>query len=37
VVEEYVYFSVKADTTQTTNAGALTTVTTTPSRFPSGW
>ena len=30
VVEEYVYFSVKADTTQTTNAGALTTVTTTP-------
>ena len=30
VVEEYVYFNVKADTTQTTNAGALTTVTTTP-------
>ncbi|MBS0372030.1 MAG: type II and III secretion system protein [Proteobacteria bacterium] len=30
VVEEYVYFNVKADTTQTTNAGALTTVSTTP-------
>ena len=30
VVEEFVYFNVKADTTQTTNAGALTTVTTTP-------
>lgn len=30
VVEEYVYFSVKADTIQSTNAGALTTVTTTP-------
>ena len=30
VVEEYVYFSVKADTTQTSNAGVLTTVTTTP-------
>ncbi len=30
VVDEFVYFSVKADTTQTTNAGALTTVTTTP-------
>ncbi|WP_298623059.1 pilus (MSHA type) biogenesis protein MshL [uncultured Zoogloea sp.] len=30
VVEEFVYFAVRADTTQTTNAGALTTVTTTP-------
>jgi type II secretory pathway component GspD/PulD (secretin) len=30
VVEEYVYFNVKADTTQTANTGALTTVTTTP-------
>jgi general secretion pathway protein D len=30
VVEEYVYFNVKADTTQTANAGALTTVSTTP-------
>lgn len=30
VVEEYVYFTVKADTSQTTNAGVLTTVTTTP-------
>jgi general secretion pathway protein D len=36
VVEEYVYFSVKADTTQTTNAGALTTVTTTPRPSRSG-
>jgi general secretion pathway protein D len=30
VVEEYVYFNVKADTTQSANTGALTTVTTTP-------
>lgn len=30
VVEEYVYFTVKADTSQTTNAGVLTTVSTTP-------
>ncbi len=30
VVEEYVYFTVKSDTAQTTNAGVLSTVTTTP-------